>query len=78
MPVTPNVPPIVASLVTLKPVPLPLLKVNVSAISAVLFTSRVPATVVLPVASATVNLSVSTAIPPFAFNKSLKVLFVNV
>ena len=50
-PVTPRVPPTLASAVTLKPVPLPLLKVNVSAISAVLFASRAPVNVVTPVTS---------------------------
>ena len=64
-PVTPKVPPIVASLVTLKPVPLPFESVRVSEISAVLFksnaddivvipvTPNVPATVVLPEAATT-------------------------
>ena len=36
-------------------------------------TPKVPAIKVLPVASATVNLSVSTAIPAFAFNTWFKV-----
>ena len=36
-------------------------------------TPRVPATIVSPVSDETVNLSVATAIPPFAFNDSLKV-----
>ena len=53
-PVTTKFPPTVASLVTDKPVPLALLNVNVSAISAVLFASNAPVIVVVPV---TVKLS---------------------
>ena len=37
-------------------------------------TDNVPATIVLPVVSATVNLSVSTAIPPLAFNNPVTVV----
>ena len=63
-----QVPSITALLTTLKPVPDALDKVNVSAISAVLFKSNVPAITVLPEVSATVKALLSQPIPPLALN----------